>query len=73
MTEKEAKTKWCPMLGAKQREHGSTIFPDSINCITSDCMMWQTSSSMKPVYGNKDEIVGFELTPSREGYCGLVR
>jgi len=59
ITEKEAKTKWCPM--ARLSEMGGTLNrcgPEaSLQCIASDCMAWRLA--------HKDAADGTE-----RGYCG---
>ena len=54
MTEKEAKKKWCPMIrfqigldnaawqGVAYTNRGEEMRPpESVRCITSECMMWR--------------------------------
>ena len=68
MTERDAKTKWCPMVrlpngldmpAINKGQDGYKVKDNT--CIASACMMW---------IGGKTKIVdGYEV---REGYCGLA-
>lgn len=66
MTEKEAKTRWCPMIRAGEATKESVISinrlfdgssPKGSHCIASDCMAWRLA--------HKDAADGTE-----RGYCG---
>lgn len=72
MTEKEAKSKWCPMTRFHVVENSPPIVYSnrdednlSARCIASDCMMWRwhiRGANVDGVY-NDDYPV--------EGHCGL--
>lgn len=75
MTEKEARTKWCPMTrigmvqGVSVNRHpmdssgdGSEGVKDETRCIASDCACWR----MDPGANSKSG------TPTSRGFCGLA-
>jgi len=76
MTEKQAKTKWCPMIRMTNDNRDTqfswnAIWVDSgINhegkCIASACMMWVETDYM-PQPGDDFS------KPVRSGHCGLAR
>ena len=82
MTEQEAKQKWCPMVRYMNFEGGIInnrgqylvgSFPNTMECIASDCMMWRWSMlpDGEPEYAAKAIGGGhFENAPC--GYCGLT-
>ncbi|RIK75493.1 hypothetical protein DCC62_13205 [candidate division KSB1 bacterium] len=71
LSEKDAKTKWCPMARSGFRRHTDTSLtinrkigsgkpdPDCL-CLASDCMMWRAVNLMK------------EFETVQMGYCGLA-
>lgn len=71
LSEKDAKTKWCPMARSGFRRHTDTSLtinrkigsgkpdPDCL-CLASDCMMWRAVNLMK------------EFETVQTGYCGLA-
>jgi len=63
MTEQEAKTKWCPMAYTNRGEEMRP--PESVRCITSECMMWRWNVRGAWVNGVYDDNYPVE------GYCGL--
>ena len=90
MTEQEAKQKWCPMVRYMDFEGGIInnrgqylvgSFPNTMECIASDCMMWQISETywmkdgvkaIMPDYASfKTPEEGGFITVS-DGYCGLA-
>jgi len=50
MTEKQSKTKWCPMINLPNDEIKTAALKD-ICCLASSCMMWR--------WNNKDQISGY--------------
>lgn len=68
MTEEEAKTKWCPVVGLagafffSQKDEPHEV--GSRNCIGSACMMWREYGPFSPDYKQKPCEVG--------GFCGLA-
>ena len=68
MTEKEAKTKWCPMIrkyGIIERE-GKWIK----ECIASECMMWRWETEIHIDRSGAHPAQQF-VTSTDRGYCGL--
>ena len=71
LSEKDAKTKWCPMARAGFRRDGDSSLtinrrigsgkadPDCL-CIATECMMWRTVTIVK------------ETETLKLGYCGLA-
>ena len=60
MTEKEAKTKWCPMMRTGDPttyDLNNNAFEATAKCIASNCMAWRLA--------HKDAADGTE-----RGYCG---
>lgn len=77
MTEKEAKTKWCPMTRITPDAMGGFINNKNYNgvityCIASDCMMWRwihfENISDQQFY---DIVKGKDGAMEKQGYCGL--
>lgn len=65
MTEEEAKTKWCPMVGKRFWADDGTISPPTDGkCLASECMAWRW-------YYRRDEV-GRDIRID-SGYCGLAR
>ena len=76
MTEEEAKTKWCPMLGEGNATKGLHERVDgtvSANCIGSDCMMWRWDA-ITPEEKRQLREYGDDTGPllAIPGYCGLA-
>ena len=74
MTEKEALTKWCPMVrwsggpGIKlTNREGKGGFGEAVTCIGADCMMWRREKIYITNQGGDHE----ELISTTNGYCGL--
>lgn len=76
MTEKEAKTKWCPFVRAGAGDEAGLnryrdMDRDAISavscCIASECMAWQWSS-LSPLAAAKQG----KPRSSASGYCGLA-
>ena len=82
MTEKEAKTKWCPMVrvgeddAAGNRTAACGVVNAGLgagtpwqNCIASDCMMWRaTDNEIKP----QSPADRMDAKSEPAGYCGLA-
>ena len=80
MNEKEARTKWCPMIRVQATPNDATWqggmltnranIPASntdVLCIGSDCMMWVTDDkSVHHESGKKSCVV-------KDGHCGLAK
>jgi hypothetical protein len=58
LTEKDAKTKWCPMHHA--------VSPPDTNCVASNCMFWRWYR-LNPQSWPETDRHGNDL-----GYCGLA-
>ena len=79
MTEEEAKTKWCPLLGiASAAFHANREARSDApkKCIGSGCMMWRENQSMQDVVlgnpaGGRKSIIK-QMAPDGTGYCGLA-
>lgn len=69
MTEKEAKTKWCPIMGMA----GAFLKADGgpRECIGSACMMWQSRPKFNPIIGD-DGMPTINVTVTYDYYCGLA-
>lgn len=73
LTEKEAQTKWCPMV--RHSEDGTG------NCIGSECMMWMWTETRTPTKytsgGGRTPpmmMLGDELPKEAwKGHCGLAK
>jgi len=83
MTEAEAKTKWCPMVGLVGATHPSGLAQTNCMCVASACMMWRWNERPEFVFGkssfdmsNPDKVVSTEEkvrnTSEPTGYCGLA-
>ena len=75
MIEKEARTKWCPMVRTPDSGEPGVVAVNrdaavkvNYNCIASDCMMWRyiDYEYVKP------EGVPPNNRSTLEGYCGLA-
>ena len=66
MTEKEAKTKWCPMM---QKWNGPIAEFGMANCIGSACMMWRWIYTPSPESERHGQTVPACVG---DGCCGLA-
>lgn len=76
MTEKEAKTKWCPI--AREDRNTPAIGQDipqmgalKYTCIGAKCMMWRWGCASNKELGYQDNVVIGREPSKVHGYCGL--
>lgn len=78
MSEKEAKSKWCPMArsfwSGELAQGAATSYnraTDNTKCVASKCMMWRWRLYTKDVLNNGEVVVKIPIE-DYGGFCGLA-
>lgn len=77
ITDKEAQTKWCPMVrfanGTEATNCTVNVGRERFECIGSDCVMWRwsgTHAKRHITVNGQPELL--QSPETRQGYCGLA-